>query len=409
MTQKTAEQQVLYPAVPTGRYARVAARVAEGIVRRAARLTGITVGTAAERPDADLVLIRPQDFYTRLGVGGLTGFGESYVAGDWESADLAGTLTALCREMASLVPGWMQTFRGFYNARRPASQKNTVSGAKRNISAHYDLSNDFFATFLDPGLSYSSALFDGHPERTLAEAQDAKVERALDRAGVGEGSRVLEIGTGWGELALHAARRGAQVRSVTLSTEQADLARRRIADEGFSDRVDIDLCDYRETTGTYDAVVSIEMIEAVGAEYWDSYMQVVHDRLAPGGRAVIQAITMDHQRMLATSDAATWITTYVFPGGVIPSVTALNEAAQRAGLHLGMRFSFGEDYAETLRRWDVAFRDAAASGAVEELHDGATGAVFDPAFQRLWHFYLCYCEAGFAAHYIDVGQLEYVR
>lgn len=403
------EQQILYPPVPTGRYARVAAKAAQGVVTRAARLAGITVGTAAEQPDADVILVRPQDFYTRLGVGGLTGFGESYVAGDWEAADLAGTLTKLCRKMTSLVPGWMQAFRGFYNARRPSWQKNTVTGAKRNISAHYDLSNDFFATFLDPGLSYSSALFDGHPERTLAEAQDAKVERALDRAGVGEGSRVLEIGTGWGELALHAARRGAQVTSVTLSTEQADLARQRITEAGLSDKVDVELRDYRETTGSYDAVVSIEMIEAVGAEYWDSYMQVVHDRLVPGGRAVIQAITMDHQRMLATSDAATWITTYIFPGGVIPSVTALNRSAQRAGLHLGMRFSFGEDYAETLRRWDVAFRDAAASGAVGQLDDGATGAVFDPAFRRLWHFYLSYCEAGFAAHYIDVGQLEYVR
>jgi cyclopropane-fatty-acyl-phospholipid synthase len=405
----TTDQQVLYPAVPTGRYARTAGRIAKGVVARAARLAGVTVGTVRDSPDADLVLIRPEAFYTRLGVSGLSGFGESYVAGDWESRDLPGMLTALCRKMTQLVPAWMQSFRGFYNSRRPASQKNTVSGAKRNISAHYDLSNDFFATFLDPGLSYSSALFDGHPDRTLAEAQDAKVERALDRAGVGEGSRVLEIGTGWGELALHAARRGARVRTVTLSEEQAALARQRIADEGLSDLVDVELCDYREVSGSYDAIVSIEMIEAVGAEYWDGYMQVIHDRLEPGGRAVIQAITMDHDRMLATRDAATWITTYIFPGGVIPSARALNESAQRAGLHLGMRFSFGRDYAETLHRWDEAFLDAATSGAVGELGTGATGAVFDPDFQRLWHFYLCYCEAGFAADYIDVGQLEYVR
>ncbi|MGO1524494.1 class I SAM-dependent methyltransferase [Corynebacterium variabile] len=399
MSQKTTDQHTLYPPAPTGAYAGLAGKVARQVCDRAAAMCGITVG---EREDADLVLHRPGDFYARLGVQGLVGFGESDVAGDWDAADLAGTLTKLCREITGLLPPWLQKLGGLYTSRRPLRQKNTVAGAKRNISAHYDLSNDFFATFLDEGLSYSSAFFDKHPEYDLATAQDAKVERALDRAGVGEGSRVLEIGTGWGELSLHAARRGAQVTSVTLSTEQAELAQERIGDAGLSDLVDVRLCDYREATGTYDAVVSIEMIEAVGAEYWDEYMQVVHDRLVDGGRAVIQAITMEHAQMLATKDAATWITTHIFPGGVIPSVRALNESAGRAGLRLGMRNSFGHDYARTLGEWDTAFLDAASSGTVEELG-------FGPDFQRLWHFYLAYCQAGFACGYIDVGQLEYVR
>lgn len=389
----------LYSPAPDGAYAALAGSVARQVTHRAAAMCGIAVG---ESPGADLVLHRPDAFYRRLGVQGLVGFGESYVAGDWDADDLPGVLTKLCRRITGLLPAWLQKLGGLYSSRRPLWQKNTVSGAKCNISAHYDLSNDFFATFLDPGLSYSSALLDGHPERTLAKTQDAKIGRALDRAGVGEGSNVLEIGTGWGELSLHAARRGATVRSVTLSTEQAELARRRIAAEGLEGAVTVDLCDYREVTGSFDAVVSIEMIEAVGAEYWDEYMRVVHDRLVPGGRAVVQAITMDHAQMLATKDAATWITTYIFPGGVIPSVRALNESAERAGLRLGMRNSFGRDYAETLRRWDEAFLEAAESGRVGELG-------FGPDFHRLWHFYLCYCEAGFAADYIDVGQLEYVR
>lgn len=406
------DRPALRGVLPTGAYARVAALLARGVVQRAAGLSGVSVAeldhtnpsaSGGSTLPADIVLVRPEAFYARLGVRGLIGLGESYVAGDWESPDLGGTLTKLCRRITTLVPGWMQSFRKLYRRRRPESQKNTIDGARRNVSAHYDLSNDFFGTFLDPGLSYSSALFDDSGEgSTLADAQETKVRRMLDRAGVGEGSRVLEIGTGWGDLALHAGRRGATVHSVTLSNEQAELARKRIEAEGLQDRVIIEIKDYREVTGSYDAVVSVEMIEAVGAEYWDEYMRTVHDRLAPGGRAVIQAIHMDHRRMQLTADAATWITTYIFPGGLIPSVRALNGAAVRAGLRPGMQRNFGPDYARTLELWDDSFLKAVANGAVSELG-------FGPDFQRAWHFYLCYCLAGFAAGYIDVGQLEYRR
>lgn len=394
-TDTTAAAPVLYPDAPR---ARIAASVTRRLLVRAARTAGITVGHAGE--DADLRILRPGAFYARLGARGLTGFGESYTAGDWEADDLAGTLTALCRRFTSLVPGWMQRFRAVYLRRRPHSQRNTVDGARANISHHYDLSNDFFATFLDPGMSYSSALFDGQQETGLQDAQNAKMDRALDRAGVTAGTRVLEIGTGWGETAIRAAERGAHVHTVTLSRKQADCARQRVLRAGVADRVEISVCDYREVTGRYDAVVSVEMVEAVGHEYWDEYMATVRARLRPGGTAVIQAITMAHARMLASRDNATWITTYIFPGGAIPSVEALDAAATRAGLSVGQRRFFGADYAETLRRWDEACHRNAE--AIDQLGFGA-------GFRRLWHFYLCYCRAGFAAGYLDVGQLEYHR
>ncbi|MDN5581494.1 MAG: class I SAM-dependent methyltransferase [Corynebacterium sp.] len=389
--------------VPAPPQARTAARVTRRLLVRAARTAGITVAHAGDPAqalqDADLRVLRPGAFYARLGARGLTGFGESYTAGDWEADDLAGTLTALCRRFTTLVPGWMQRFRAVYLRRRPRSQRNTVDGARANISHHYDLSNDFFAAFLDPGMSYSSALFDP-PGLDLRAAQDAKMDRALDRAGVGAGTRLLEIGTGWGELAIRAAGRGARVHTVTLSAEQAALARERAASAGVGDLVDVEIRDYREVTGTFDAVVSVEMVEAVGHEYWDDYMAGIRDRLTPGGTAVVQAITMDHDRMLASRDNATWITTYIFPGGCIPSVPALDAAARRAGLRPGARRFFGADYARTLALWDEACERQA--GRIGELG-------FDAPFRRLWHFYLAYCRAGFAAGYIDVGQLEFHR
>lgn len=387
--------------VPEAPQAPVAAYVTRKLLVRAAKTAGITVAHAGDPHvgHADLRILRPDAFYARLGTRGLIGFGEAYTAGDWEADDLAGTLTALCRKFTTLVPGWMQRFRAVYLRRRPRAHRNTVDGARANISHHYDLSNDFFATFLDPGMSYSSALF-ASSGMSLREAQNAKMDRVLDRAGVGAGTRLLEIGTGWGELAIRAAGRGAHVHSVTLSTEQADLARERAVQAGVAELVDIGVRDYREVEGQYDAVVSVEMIEAVGHEYWDAYMGTLRDRLLPGGTAVIQAITMDHHRMTASKDNATWITSYIFPGGCIPSVEALDAAAVRAGLRPGARRFFGADYAETLRRWDEAFRRE--SGRIGRLG-------FDDAFRRLWHFYLSYCQAGFAADYITVGQVEFHR
>lgn len=407
-------------AIPTGPRARVSAAVARRLFFRSAERLGITVST--DGSPADLVLHRPEEFFARVGSHGLIGFGESYMTGAWDSADLGGTLTTMCTEVDRLVPAWMQRLRAAYVTRPPRTERNSKRNTRRNISRHYDLSNDLFQLFLDPTLSYSSALFpsDHHTEKaleagaprviealppaegaSLGEAQVRKIERMLDEAGVTEGSRVLEVGTGWGELAIRAARRGARVHSVTLSSEQQDLARQRIAEAGLADRVTVELCDYRDVTGTYDAIVSVEMIEAVGHQYWGSYFRTLDRLLAPGGRVSIQAITMPHDRMLATRGTWTWINKYIFPGGFLPSVEAIEKVtAEETSLRLRTRLSFGTHYAETLRQWDTAFTGS---------HDQVLALGFDETFVRMWHFYLEYSRAGFAARYLDVGQLTFTR
>jgi cyclopropane-fatty-acyl-phospholipid synthase len=222
----------------------------------------------------------------------------------------------------------------------------------------------------------------------------------LDLARVGPGSRVLEIGTGWGALAIRAAKRGATVTTLTISTEQRDLARSRIAEAGVADRVEVLLRDYRDATGSYDAVVSVEMIEAVGEEYWPAYFATLRRVLAPGGRISLQAITMPHDRMVATRHTQTWITTYVFPGGQLLSVPAVEEQARAAGLAITARRSLGEHYASTLRQWRDRFTAAA---------DRVTELGFDERFRRIWEFYLAYCEAGFRSRYLDVWQFGLTR
>jgi cyclopropane-fatty-acyl-phospholipid synthase len=265
--------------------------------------------------------------------------------------------------------------------------------------------------FLDQTLTYSAALFgpgDGSIELAaaasfddLAAAQRHKIDRLLDATGVGAGTRLLEIGTGWGELALRAAARGAQVRSITLSEEQRSLALARIAEAGLSDRVSVDLCDYRAVTGTYDAVVSVEMIEAVGFEFWPQYFATLDRVLAPGGRVGLQAITMPHDRMLASRDTYTWIHKYVFPGGLIPSVASVEQCvADHTSLKVVARHGFGLHYAETLRLWREKFAEQAE--AVDALG-------FDATFRRMWEFYLSYSEAGFRSRYLDVYQFVFAK
>ncbi|MFE5689796.1 class I SAM-dependent methyltransferase, partial [Streptomyces sp. NPDC056512] len=257
--------------------------------------------------------------------------------------------------------------------------------------------------FLDASLSYSSAVFRGFPAtwRHLEAAQHAKIDRLLDLAEVTSGTRLLEIGTGWGELAIRAARRGARVTTLTLSAEQRDLARERIRAAGAADRVSVELCDYREARGTYDAVVSVEMVEAVGVEFWPVYFRTLDERLAPGGRAALQAITMPHDRMLASRGTFTWIHKYIFPGGQLPSVEAIEETVRdRTGLRTARRDGFGAHYAETLRLWRERFTERADE--VAELG-------FDDTFRRMWTFYLAYSEAGFRAGYLDVQQYLFTK
>jgi cyclopropane-fatty-acyl-phospholipid synthase len=349
-----------------------------------------------------MYLWRPADFFRRVGAGGLIGFGESYMAGDWDSDDLAGLLTIMAGQMDRLVPRWLQWLRAVYVSRPPADSDADPEGARRNVHQHYDLSNDMFALFLDETMTYSAALFEpGDPADTLAAAQRRKIDRILDLAAVGPGSRVLEIGTGWGELAIRAAGRGAQVLSITVSAEQQALAQQRIAAAGLADRVTVELRDYREVTGQFDAIVSVEMIEAVAERYWPAYFAALDRLLAPGGRIGLQSIIMAHHRMLATRRTQTWILKYIFPGGLIPSVTAIEDnLREHTTLEITGRHDFGAHYARTLQIWRDRF-----GAAAEDLDDLG----FDAVFRRMWELYLAYSEAGFRSGYLEVAQFQLTR
>lgn len=351
-----------------------------------------------------LTLARPAAFFERLGSGGTIGLGEAYMAGDWTTDDLAGVLEVFAAGIATLVPAALHRLRNVVLGRMPAAHDNTIEGARRNIHHHYDLSNELFEAFLDESMTYSSALFSGEPSTSsedLAGAQRRKIDRLLDTAAVGRGTRVLEIGTGWGELALRAAGRGAQVTSLTISTEQAALARRRIAGAGVADRATVLLQDYREVSGRFDAVVSVEMIEAVGANHWAEYFGTVDRVLEPGGRFGLQAILQDDRVVRATGESYTWIRKYIFPGGAIASVEAISRTcAAHTGLRIADRYHFGRHYAETLRRWRERFEEQAS--VVEQLG-------FDEVFRRMWSLYLAYSEAGFRTGYLDVAQLTLIK
>jgi len=391
--------------VPNGPVSSATGTIADRLFRRAAARLPIRVvypdGTiigAADPTLPTMVVHRPDALVRRVGRFGLIGFGESYMAGDWSSTDPAGLLTEFGKRLAELIPPLLQRFRPLAVVRQPRTQHNSIDQARRNIAEHYDLSNDLFAEFLDDTMTYSSALFQTLPATAvdLTKAQHRKIDRLLDSAGVRSGSSVLEIGTGWGELSLRAAARGAQVRSVTLSDEQRQLATARVAAAGLSDRVDIELLDYRDVTGTYDAVVSVEMIEAVGYDFWPTYFSTLDRLVTPHGRVAIQAITMPHDRMVASRDTYTWIQKYIFPGGLLPSTEAIIGITER---HTRLRtvdmVSLRPHYAETLRMWRERF---------VERRDAVAALGFDDVFHRMWELYLAYSEAGFRSGYLDVYQ-----
>ncbi|MEO6472615.1 MAG: cyclopropane-fatty-acyl-phospholipid synthase family protein [Aeromicrobium sp.] len=397
-----------WPAIAQTPRTPVKARIAKAILkptvdRLAVRLSfpnGESWGSGVPS-DPEMRVVRPNALFARLGRDTKIGLGESYMAGDWTagpSTDLAELLTPFAARMATLVPPSLQKLRKLVDDRMPHHERNSIRGSRSNIERHYDLSNDLFAQFLDPTMSYSSAWFTEKNE-DLEIAQLRKIDAILDYAEVSEGTRVLEIGSGWGALAIRAAQRGAKVTTITISQEQAALARDRF-DEVEVD-VDLQLVDYREIQGEFDAIVSVEMIEAVGEEYWPTYFATIDRHLAPGGKVAIQAITMDHHRYLATRDSYGWIQKYIFPGGLIPSLQAIDTTlADHTTLEVTAKRGLGRHYAQTLHHWRDNFN--ANWPAIN-----AQG--FDETFRRMWEFYLAYCEAGFTTGYLNVYQLQIAR
>lgn len=329
------------------------------------------------------------------------GFAESYIAGDWTSPDLTTLLELLIVNREPLEALFYGSWWGSLLHRvKHLLNRNSRGGSRKNIHAHYDLGNEFYRLWLDGTMNYSSAWFEGDHKRPIESAQHAKVRRALRQAGVTPGSRMLEVGCGWGGLAEVAVREfGAQLTGVTLSSEQLAWAQDRMARAQLS--ADLRLQDYRDIADApFDALVSVEMFEAVGHEYWAGYFEMLKRCLKPGGRACIQSITIRDDlfdRYLKSTD---FIQQYIFPGGLLPSVPAFHAEATRAGLVVEDTFAFGLDYAETLRRWRERFLGQEA---------GVRSLGFDERFMRIWEFYLAYCEAAFATGNTDVVQFTLRR
>lgn len=286
------------------------------------------------------------------------------------------------------------------NQLRDMFKRNSKAQAKRNIMAHYDLGNEFYGAWLDPTMTYSSGIF-ASPNTSLEQSQHAKYESICDQLEAGPGSHLLEIGCGWGGFAEHAAKeRGARVTCLTISEAQAEFARARMERAGLSEQVEIRLEDYRDHTGQYDGVASIEMFEAVGEEYWPSYFDKIKEVLKVGGRAAIQIITIQDSLFENYRRRVDFIQRYIFPGGMLPSEAKLKEQFNMADLRFDSSKYFGQDYAQTLKLWSQMF-----NGAWDEI----APLGFDEPFRRMWNFYLSYCEAGFRNGRINVGQFQLTK
>lgn len=341
-------------------------------------------------------------FFKKVFSAGSIGLGESYTDGDWDTPDLTGLLSLLAKNQKNVGPlsKGLSFLTRMMNRLYHVARKNTLSRSRENIQEHYDLSNDFYAQFLDQTMTYSSARFLTYYD-TLEQAQLNKIDHMLDLAGVKPGDHILEIGSGWGALALRAAKRGCRVTTITLSEEQYKYAHKLFFDEKVDDLVDIRLKDYRLLDGEYDAVLSCEMIEAVGKEFLPSYFATIQRSLKPGAKAVIQAITIPDERYKAYSKSCDWIQKHIFPGGHLPSLGAIRQCiAQADEMDLVATEKFGKDYAETLSRWSKAFNRNWRK--IESLG-------FDEMFRRKWNYYLSYCEAGFDKELINVEHLVFER
>jgi cyclopropane-fatty-acyl-phospholipid synthase len=356
-------------------------------------------GTQAEEPHAE-VEFRSSAGLRRLLFGGDIGFAESYVDGEWRTPDLL-ALMHLARSNETV---WRNGLQGsalarWINRLSHRCRPNSRRGSRRNIARHYDLGNAFYALWLDRGMTYSSAMYQ-HEDQDLSDAQTAKYQHIARLAGVQSARSVLEIGCGWGGFLEHAARIGCRVGGITLSREQLVYANRRMRAAGLAGRAHASLTDYRDSRGQYDAVVSIEMLEAVGEEHWPRYFQILRERLKPGAAAVVQVITIDDRRFAGYRRRADFIQRHIFPGGMLPCPAVLREQALAAGLTPDHEERFGASYARTLSAWRR--RLIAAWPDIERLG-------FDARFRRLWEYYLCYCETGFRTGSIDVGIYRFRR
>lgn len=338
----------------------------------------------------------------RMALDGSAGWYVAWAKGEWSSPDPVPLFDLFMRNRVTLgasgrPKGWPKLTRRIGHWLR----RNHRAGARRNIAFHYDLGNDFYAAWLDPTLSYSSAIFDD-PAEPLVAAQRRKMQRLIDRIDLKPGAQVLEIGCGWGALACHMAKEhGANVTALTLSPSQRAVAIAAAEANGVADRVSIELTDYRDATGSYDAIASVEMVEAVGREYWPAYLDAIAARLKPGGRAAIQYIMIQDDVFEAYAGNVDFIQAHVFPGGMLLSESRFRALAEARGLEWRDRTGFGQDYAETLKRWRMAFDAAVEQGRLPQE--------FDRDFVDLWRYYLMYCEGGFRGGGIDVAQVTLIK
>lgn len=359
------------------------------------------LGGSEPGPEAEL-LVRRHAFFASAAFGGDVGFGESYTRGDWDAPDPAATLRFLISNGDRLASRWDPAWlMGRANRLLHLSRRNTLGGSRRNIAAHYDLGDAFFRLFLDPTMTYSCALYrEGASD--LEAAQRAKLGAVMRRARLRACDHVLEIGCGWGSFAVAAAREtGCRVTGLTISERQFEAARRRVQEEGLGERVAIRLCDYRKVAGRFDKIVSIEMLEAVGHEYLPGFFAACDRLLKPGGLLALQVITVSDQRYEAYRRGCDWIQKHIFPGAVVPSVTAVVSAATAgSSLVLEEYDAIGLDYVPTLRAWRRALR---------ERWEDAKALGFDEESLRRWEYYFCYSEAGFATRWLGDAHLVFGR
>lgn len=354
------------------------------------------------RADGPVALIRLHSWYAlvRLATSGSIGWYRAWAKSEWTSPDpvpLFALFTLNARSLGDM--GRAKGVARLFNLVKHRGRDNDRWRARENIAAHYDLGNDFYAAWLDPTMTYSSARFESVKD-SLEAAQLHKIHTLLDRLGLKPGDRLLEIGCGWGTLAIEAAKRGVDVVGLTLSTEQKAWAQEKIAATGLSDRIEIRLQDYRDTAEQFDAVASVEMVEAVGKRWWPAYFDCIARNLKPGGRAALQFISIDHEFFDGYVRNPDFIQAYVFPGGCLIDEPEFADLAKQRGMTWQDREGFGLDYAETLKRWRSRYDDAVAAGKLKG---------FGESFHRLWRYYLMYCEGGFRGGMIDVAQVTLVK